>query len=86
MENERKNCDRPGEVTGRPSPRPFARAETAPVPGDRLEMRKPHPCGANDWELLRLGVDAALRCHRCGRVVVLQREELLRRLKRVLPA
>lgn len=53
-------------------------------PGLRLELKKPHPCGANDWEVIRLGMDIKLRCVRCGRYVTLPRAVCERRVKRVL--
>ena len=30
--------------------------------GDILEMKKPHPCGSKEWEILRVGMDIKLRC------------------------
>lgn len=35
-------------------------------PGDVLEMKKEHPCGARRWEVLRVGMDFRLRCVGCG--------------------
>ena len=40
-------------------------------PGDVLEMKKEHPCGARRWEVLRVGMDFRLRCTGCGREVML---------------
>lgn len=53
--------------------------------GDRLRLRKPHPCGNFDWEVVRLGADIGLRCEKCGRRVLLSRSEVERRVKQVLP-
>lgn len=53
--------------------------------GDRLRLRKPHPCGGYDWEVVRLGADIGLRCETCGRRVLLPRAEVERRTKQVLP-
>ena len=53
--------------------------------GDRLRLRKQHPCGNFDWEVVRLGADIGLRCERCGRRVLLPRSEVARRTKQVLP-
>ncbi len=52
--------------------------------GDRLRLRKPHPCGNYDWLVVRLGADIGLRCEKCGRRVLLPRAEVERRTKRVL--
>jgi hypothetical protein len=53
--------------------------------GDRLRLRKPHPCGGYDWEVVRLGADIGLRCETCGRRVLLPRAEVERRTKQMLP-
>ena len=52
--------------------------------GDRLELRKPHPCGRRDWEVVRLGADIGIVCAGCGRRVLLERRELERQLTRFL--
>lgn len=53
--------------------------------GDRLRLRKQHPCGNSDWEVVRLGADIGLRCEKCSRRVLLPRSEVERRIKQVLP-
>ena len=53
--------------------------------GDRLRLRKKHPCGSFDWEVVRLGADIGLRCEKCGRRILLPRTEVERRIKQVLP-
>jgi len=50
--------------------------------GDVVELKKPHPCGANEWEVIQLGMDIRLRCRRCGRVVAILRSRLERRIRR----
>jgi hypothetical protein len=52
--------------------------------GDRLRLRKPHPCGSYDWVVFRLGADIGLKCEGCGRRVLLPRSEVERRLKQIL--
>jgi hypothetical protein len=66
-----------------PDPRP-SRPPVKFAVGDVLELRKPHACGANEWEVLRLGMDLRLRCRRCGRDVMILRADLERRLRRFL--
>ncbi|HSV75183.1 MAG TPA: DUF951 domain-containing protein [Chthonomonadales bacterium] len=51
-------------------------------PGDVVVLRKPHPCGGHEWTVTRTGADIGLRCGRCGRHVMLDREECERRLRR----
>ena len=53
--------------------------------GDRLRLRKPHPCGNYDWVVVRLGADIGLSCEKCGRRVLLPRSEVERRTKQKLP-
>jgi len=53
--------------------------------GDRLRLRKPHPCGSFEWKVVRLGADIGLECLRCGRRILLPRRMLARRLKAILP-
>ena len=49
--------------------------------GDILRLRKPHPCGGTDWEVVRLGADIGLRCLTCSRRVLLERVTVEKRLK-----
>ena len=54
--------------------------------GDRVILKKPHACGENLWEIVRVGADVKLKCMGCGRVVMLDRLEFLRRSKKLVPA
>uniref|UniRef100_A0A7C2E3N1 DUF951 domain-containing protein n=1 Tax=Ammonifex degensii TaxID=42838 RepID=A0A7C2E3N1_9THEO len=49
--------------------------------GEVVRLKKRHPCGSEEWEVLRTGVDIRLRCCGCGRIVLLPREKFLRRLR-----
>lgn len=49
--------------------------------GDRVALRKPHPCGARTWDVVRLGADIGLVCTGCGRRVLLERAVVERRLE-----
>jgi hypothetical protein len=48
---------------------------------DVVRLRKPHPCGSTDWTVVRIGADIGLRCHGCGRRLLLPRRTLEKRLK-----
>jgi hypothetical protein len=48
--------------------------------GDVIRLRRPHPCGATDWSVDRLGADIGLRCQGCQRHVLIERRVLERRL------
>lgn len=52
--------------------------------GDRVQLRKPHPCGGFIWDVVRLGADIGLRCTTCGRRVLLPRSTAERRVKKFL--
>jgi hypothetical protein len=52
--------------------------------GMKVRLRKAHPCGGYDWEIVRLGADVGIICTTCGRRVMLEREEFERRVKQVL--
>lgn len=49
--------------------------------GDVVRLRKVHPCGGYEWEVVRLGADIGIRCLTCGRRVLLERRVLEKRLK-----
>lgn len=49
--------------------------------GDVVRLRKPHPCGGYEWEVVRLGADIGIRCRKCNHRVLLERRVLERRLK-----
>ena len=49
--------------------------------GDVVRMRKPHPCGSNEWDVVRLGADIGIRCRKCNRRVLLPRSQFVRRVK-----
>jgi hypothetical protein len=52
--------------------------------GDLVRLRKPHPCGGDCWEVVRVGADIRLRCQECGRRVLLPRGIFERRLRAVV--
>lgn len=49
--------------------------------GDVVRLRKPHPCGGFQWEVVRLGADIGIRCQTCRRRVLLDRRTLEKRVK-----
>ncbi|MDR1027964.1 MAG: DUF951 domain-containing protein [Clostridiales Family XIII bacterium] len=52
--------------------------------GDRVELRKQHPCGGAVFEIMRTGMDFRLKCETCGAMIWLKRRDLERRIKKVL--
>ena len=51
--------------------------------GDRLTMKKQHPCGSKEWDVLRVGMDFRLRCAGCGREVMVPRSKAEKSIKKV---
>ena len=49
--------------------------------GDIVRLKKPHPCGSDQWRVVRLGADIGIRCLGCGRRVLLKRPVFERRVK-----
>ncbi len=49
--------------------------------GDVVRLKKAHPCGANEWEVHKLGMDIGLTCLGCGRKVRLERYDFDRRFR-----
>ena len=42
--------------------------------GQMIKMKKPHPCGGNEWKILRVGMDFRIQCVKCGRDVMVPRK------------
>lgn len=52
--------------------------------GNNVIMKKGHPCGTNLWEVVRMGVDIKLKCKACGRMIMMDRLEFEKKLKKVV--
>ncbi|MDD6193832.1 MAG: DUF951 domain-containing protein [Lachnospiraceae bacterium] len=50
---------------------------------DIVTMKKEHPCGSNQWEVLRVGADFKIKCMGCGHLVMLPRKKLEKNIKEV---
>lgn len=50
---------------------------------DILTMKKNHPCGSRDWEVLRVGADFRLKCLGCGHEVMLPRSRAEKNIRAV---
>ena len=42
--------------------------------GDIVKLKKKHPCGRQEWEILRVGADFRLKCMGCGRQIMVERK------------
>ncbi len=52
--------------------------------GSLLVLKKGHPCGENLWEVVKLGADIRLKCTKCGRIVIIPRIELNKKIKKIM--
>jgi len=52
--------------------------------GDIARLRKKHPCGSYEWEVVRLGADIGLVCLGCQRKILLPRGTFNKRLKTIV--
>lgn len=53
--------------------------------GDIVRLKKQHPCGSHEWEILRVGADFRLKCSGCGHQIMMARktvEKSTRELKK----
>lgn len=51
--------------------------------GDVLTLKKGHPCGSNQWEVLRIGADFRIKCLGCGHQIMIPRKKLEKNIKEV---
>ena len=52
--------------------------------GDIVQMKKAHPCGSSQWEVLRTGIDFRIKCCGCGHMVMLPRVKFEKNVKKIL--
>ena len=52
--------------------------------GTIVTMKKGHPCGANEWEIVRIGADMKLKCRNCSRIVMMPRTDFNKKVKKVI--
>lgn len=51
---------------------------------DRVELKKQHPCGSKNWEVLRVGMDIKLKCLGCGHELMLPRSRVEKDIRKIL--
>ena len=51
--------------------------------GDVLQLKKAHPCGSHDWQVLRVGMDFRLRCLGCGHELMIPRSKAEKSIKKI---
>ncbi len=51
---------------------------------DKLIMKKPHPCGNSEFEVLRVGMDFRIRCTKCMHEVMVPRKKVEKNIKKII--
>ena len=52
--------------------------------GDIIQTRKGHPCGGDQWEIMRVGMDFRIRCTKCGHEILLPRAKIEKNIKKII--
>lgn len=52
--------------------------------GDILTLKKQHPCGSKEWEVLRVGMDFRVKCLGCAHQVMIPRKQLEKNIKKIM--
>ena len=52
--------------------------------GDIVEMKKEHPCGSKNWEIIRVGADIKIKCCGCERIVMLPRAKFIKGITKIV--
>lgn len=52
--------------------------------GDKIRLKKQHPCGNSEWEVLRIGIDFRLKCLGCGHMVMIPRKQAEKNIRGII--
>lgn len=52
--------------------------------GDNVIMKKAHPCGSNEFKIIRVGADIKIKCSNCGRCIMLPRIDFNKKIKKII--
>lgn len=52
--------------------------------GNVVELKKPHPCGSKQWEVMRVGADFRIKCLGCGHQVMIPRVKFEKSVKKII--
>lgn len=52
--------------------------------GSIVMMKKSHPCGNNEWEIIRVGADIKIKCLACSRSIMMPRVDFNKKLKKII--
>ncbi len=51
--------------------------------GDMVKLKKQHPCGSQEWEVLRIGADFRLKCAGCGHQIMIARKLVEKNIREI---
>ncbi len=51
--------------------------------GDIIKLKKPHPCGSHEWEVLRIGADFRIKCMGCEHQLMIPRKTVEKSVREV---
>ncbi len=51
--------------------------------GNIVKLKKSHPCGSFEWEVLRIGADFRLKCMGCGHQIMTPRKQVEKNIKEI---
>ncbi|BCN32850.1 DUF951 domain-containing protein [Anaeromicropila herbilytica] len=51
--------------------------------GDIVKLKKQHPCGSSEWEILRVGMDFRLKCLGCGHQIMIPRKQVEKSIRKI---
>lgn len=52
--------------------------------GDVVLMKKNHPCGSNEMEIIRMGMDIRIKCVGCKHSVLVPRAKFEKNMRKVI--
>lgn len=52
--------------------------------GDKIKLKKAHPCGSFEWDVLRTGIDFRLKCCGCGHMLMIPRKQAEKNIKAII--
>ncbi|MBF8982303.1 DUF951 domain-containing protein [Lutibacter sp. B2] len=52
--------------------------------GDMVQVKKNHPCGSNQFEIMRTGMDFRVKCLGCEKQIWISRVKFEKRIKKII--
>ena len=51
--------------------------------GNIVKLKKQHPCGSHEWEVLRIGADFRIKCLGCEHQIMIPRKTIEKNVKEI---